>query len=495
MNRRQRRRGSHSWGRLVAVVVIVASLAAGGFGWTQRHNRKSPAERYLTTDVRRADLFPTRIASGRLESGKRTIIECKLENVAVGVRGQRLTAGGASVLLSVIPQGTDVKRGDVLAVLDSSDYEELLRLQRITFERSKSDKLQAELDVEIARLAVREFEEGTVKESIEQFEGNIFLARSDLERSIDRLNWSRRMNEKGYVPAASVTTDKFRKDQMALALTQQEAAYQVFKKFTAPRTMKELEGAVKGAVSMLDYQQLRLRRQAERLKSLERQVENCTIRAPHDGFVIYANNAERELFIEPGLPVRQWQHLFYLPDLSDMEVVAMLHESFVDKINPGMRATVAVEGLSNRQIEAHVTSIAPMATFNWRTDVQYFEGIVKLENVPAGLRPGMSAEVEIALPRRENVLAVPSEAVRLENGHDVCFVVHDDRLERREVKLGHVTPDLSEVTEGLAEGEQVVLNPPKEELDSDFPSGRTDLISAVPTPKTIDSAGDIAALR
>jgi HlyD family secretion protein len=160
-----------------------------------------------------------------------------------------------------------------------------------------------------------------------------------------------------------------------------------------------------------------------------------------------------------------------------------------------MRATVAVEGLSNRQIEAHVTSIAPMATFNWRTDVQYFEGIVKLENVPAGLRPGMSAEVEIALPRLENVLAVPSEAVRLENGHDVCFVVHDDRLERRKVKLGHVTLDLSEVTEGLAEGEQVVLNPPKEELDSDFPSGRTDLTSADPTPKSIDAAGEIAALR
>ena len=445
--------------------------------------------------MRRADLFPTQIASGRLESGKRTIIECKLENVAVGIRGQRLTAGGASVLLSVIPQGTVVKRGDVLAVLDSSDYEELLRLQRITLERAKADKVQAELDLEISKLAVREFEEGIVKESTEQFEGNIFLARSDLQRSIDRLNWSRRMHEKGYVPAAAVTSDKFRKEQMTLALAQQESAYELFKKFTAPRTVQELEGAVKAAESMLDYQQLRLHRQEQRLTSLERQVENCTIRAPHDGFVIYANNADRELFIEPGLPVRQWQRLFYLPDLSDMEVVAMLHESIVDKINPGMRASVAVEGMRNRRVEAHVTSIAQMATFNMRSDVHYFEGIVKLENVPAGLRPGMSAEVEIALPRLENVLTVPSEAVQLENGHDVCFVVHNDRLERREVKVGHVTLDLSEVTEGLTEGEQVVLNPPKEELDSDFPSGRTDLFPADPTPKSAVTAGDIAALR
>jgi HlyD family secretion protein len=351
------------------------------------------------------------------------------------------------------------------------------------------------LDLEIAKLAVREFQEGIVKESTVLFEGNVFLARSDLERANDRLNWSRRMNGKGYVPAASVSSDAFRKDQMAQALAQQEGAFGLFKKYTVARTMKELEGAVNGAESNLDYQQLRLRRQTERLASLEKQVERCTIRAPHDGFVIYANNADRELFIEPGLPVRQWQHLFYLPDLNDMEVVAMLHESYVDKINPGMRATVVVEGLSDRRIEAHVTSIAPMAAFNWRTDVQYFEGIVKLENVPAGLRPGMSAEIEIALPRLENVIAVPSEAVRVNNGHDVCFVVHDDKLERREVKVGQVTPDLSEVTEGLTEGEQVVLNPSDEELESDFPAIRTDLGPADPTPKTSVVPGSVATLR
>jgi HlyD family secretion protein len=495
MNRRKNTRGSHFWGTLIAVVATTATLAVGGFGWTRWHKRKPPGERYQTIDVRRADLFPTRIASGRLESGKRTIIECELENVAVGIRGQRLTAGGASVLLSVIPQGSVVKRGDVLAVLDSSDYEELLRLQTITQERAKSDKFQAELDLEIAKLAVREFQEGIVKESTELFEGNVFLARSDLERANDRLNWSRRMNGKGYVPAASVMSDAFRKEQMAQALTKQEGAFGLFKKYTVARTMKELEGAVTGAESNLDYQQLRLRRQTDRLASLEKQVEHCTIRAPHDGFVIYANNADRELFIEAGLPVRQRQHLFYLPDLNDMEVVAMLHESYVDKINPGMRATVVVEGLRDRRIEAHVTSIAPMAAFNWRSDVQYFEGIVKLESVPAGLRPGMSAEVEIALPRLENVIAVPSEAVRLENGHDVCFVVHDDKLERREVKVGQVTRDLSEVTEGLTEGELVVLNPSKEELESDLPATPTDPVPADPTPITRVAPGSVATLR
>jgi HlyD family secretion protein len=477
------------------VCATLTALAAAVFGWLHWHNRGFAAERYVTAGVRRVDLFPTCVASGQVESGKRTIVECQLENIAVGVRGQRLAAGGASVLLSVIPEGTVVKRGDVLAVLDSSDYEELLRLQTITLERALADKLQADLDVQIARLAVREFEDGLAQTTIEDLEGKIFLARSELERAADRLNWSRRMNQKGYVPAAMVTSDAFKKEQMALALVQQESALALFKKFTAPKTMKELEGAVKGAESVLDYQELRVGRHRGRLATLEKQVENCKVRAPHDGFVIYANDARRELFIEPGLPVYQRQHLFYLPDLNDMEVVAMLHESIVDEVNPGMRATVRVEGMRNRELEAHVTSIAPMSMFNPRTDVQYYEGIVKLDHVPQGLRPGMTAQVEIALPRLEHVLTVPPEAVRFENGHDVCFVIHEEGLERRDVKLGQVTTSMAQVTEGLEEGEQVVLNPPKDAFDADAAPVRTDLTPPETAPKPDSLAGVVAVLH
>jgi HlyD family secretion protein len=495
MNRRKKSRSHTILRRLAVFLSALTTLAGVGFGWMHWHERKPPGERYDTVNVRRADLFPIRTASGRLESGKRTIIECKLENIAVGIRGQNLAAGGASVLLNVIPEGTFVKQGDVLATLDSSDYEELLRLQRITLERARADHQQAELDVEIARLAVREFEEGLMAETLQDFEGKILLGRADLERAVDRLNWSRRMNGKGYIPAAVVTSDEFKKQQAALLLSQQEVAYALFKKYTGPKNLQVLKGAVTGAGSILEYQDLRLRRNEYRLASLEKQVENCTIRAPHDGFVIYANNADREQFIEAGIPVRQRQPLFYLPDLDDMEVVAMLHESIVDHINLGMRAVVQVEGLANRRIEGHVTSVAPMATLNYRSDVRYFESIVKLDNAPAGLRPGMTAEVTIALPRLDDVLAVPSEAIRAENGHDFCFVVHEDGLERREVKLGQVTAELSQITQGLAEGEQVVINAANDDLEREDSTVHTDLLPGDSAPKPESAASVIAALH
>jgi HlyD family secretion protein len=454
-------------GILILAVGALAVSAGLAIAWAYANSRRKVADHYQTAGVRRADLFPTTKASGRLESAKRTIIECRLENISVGVRGQRLAASGASTLLSVIPEGTMVKRGDVLAVLDSADYDEMLRLQRITLERAQSEKTQADLDVDIAKMAVREFLEGTVQENTEDFEVKIFLARSDLERAIDRLDWSRRMHDKGYLPKATLAADAYRKAQLTLALEQQQSAFEVYKKYTTPRMTRELQGAVKGAEAILDYQQLRLARSRQRLEQLERQVENCTIRSPHDGMVIYANNADRQLFIEPGLPVYEHQHLFYLPDLSKMQVITMLHESVVDHIGLGYRAKVSVEGLKDRQIEGHVLAIAPMTIFNVRSDVQYYEGTIKLENMIEGLRPGMTAEVELAMPRRENVLAIPPEAVRLENGHDVCLVVHEDGLEHREVKLGQVTTDLAEVTAGLAEGEQIVLNPSLDDLNHD----------------------------
>ena len=493
MQKRARFIGSRN--RAVFLIVFCAVLATGAIAllWARTRSRVSPTERYFTTGVKRTDLFPTVTASGRVESSKRTIIACDLENVAVGVRGQGVSAGGASVLLSVIPEGTTVKRGDVLAVLDSSDYEELLRIQQISVERANADHVQATLELDIAKLAVREFEDGTEKEMIEDFERRALLARSDLERENDRVAWSHRMKDKGYLPSAVVTAEEYKQSQMTFAVEQEESAFELFKKYTVPRTLKILKGTVTAAETTLNYQTLRRARHRDRLALLEQQVAHCTIRAPHDGFVIYANNPERQVFIEPGMSVRQRQQLFFLPDLSEMEVVAMIHESIVEQVNPSMRAHVQVDAIGDRPMEGHITSISPMTVPNWRTDVRYFEGIVKLDNVWEGLRPGMTAEVEISMPRRENVLAIPSEAILIDHGFDVCFVVHEDSLERRQVKLGKTTRELVEVTEGLEAGEQVVLNPQPDDPDFDPGSHRGDLPSAEPPAFPAAVTGPVAA--
>jgi len=311
-------------------------------------------------------------------------------------------------------------------------------------------------------------------------QGKLALAESDLERSGIRLAWTKRMNDKGYAPKSQVTSDLYTQSVNRVSLARQKTAFDLFFRYQAPKNLRQLEGQIKMAEANLDYQTLRRKRMLDRLALLERQLALCTIRAPHDGFVIYANRPERDLIIEPGMSVRQKQDLMYLPDLNQMEVVAMLHESIIEDVKSGMVADVEIEGLPNQRLEGHVVSIAPLPTTSWFSDVRYFPGIIKLDHTTRGIRPGLTARVDIRLERRDHVLTVPAEAVVSFEGRDVCYVAHEDGLERREVQLGQSNQELLEITDGLGEGEQVVLNPALGETDFE------DELRTYPAPSTTD---------
>ena len=323
----------------------------GGPGLRDHEASRLPTagRKYALASVCRTDLYPALTASGQVQSSKRTIIECELENITIGVLVERLWAGGSSVLLNIVPEGSTVHRGDILAVLDSSEYEELLRQQQMTVERSRADHRQAELDYEIALLAVSEYREGSMTEAIKDFERSVALAESDLARINDRLEWARRMKKKGYVAASQVSNEEYNHAQALFNLGEERAAYRLYSEWMAPRALRTLEIDVLAAEATLKYQRSRLNRNLERLAKLERQVRFCTIRAPHDGFVIYANDQRREIRIEEGMYVRQKQNLMYLPDLDEMEVVADLHESIMPDVAKGMRAKVVIEGMPNRK--------------------------------------------------------------------------------------------------------------------------------------------------
>ena len=280
------------------------------------------------------------------------------------------------------------------------------------------------------------------------------------------------MLEKGYASVATKTSSERTLSQASYDLETSSISLKNYREFTDNKTMMELASEVEKRRFEVIANTQRVTRNTEQLAHYRSMVDKCTIRAPHDGFLIYAIDPNRPgaAPIEPGMTVRQSQKLFMLPDLAKMEVIAYLHESVAGRIHEGMRATSRIEGLANRSLEGHVMSVAPLPTTagNWLSDeVKYFVTVVKLDSVPKGLRPGMSAEIEFDVERCLDVLAVPSEAIAVEKGHNVCYVSGADGLERRPVTLGRSNRSLLEVTKGLAEGDQVVLRPEKvESIDS-----------------------------
>lgn len=457
-----RRRGAWRYG-LVGIGVVLA-MAAGvfvvvpsvlGVGWLERR-----ASTQLTTvPVRRTDLSVTMTTGGRVDSSDKTVIACELEDLGVRSRGPGMSASGSSRILTIVPDGSVVKKDDVLCTLDSSEYEELLRSQSISVEQARADMDRAKLALEVAEMALAEYTDGLMGQARKTLSGQIALSQSDYERALDRLTWTRRMVEKGYLATGQLVTEQFALNRLELNLKKGRTALDLFERFAAPKYIFMLKGDVLAAEAVYTYQRRRFQLYEERLAKFKEQIEFCTVRAPHDGFVIYANDDRRNIRIEAGMTVREEQKLFYLPNLARMEVAAVLHESVVKSVQPGMRAQVKIEALPNRVIEGHIDAITQLPDHNWFSDIRYFYAKVKLHDVPRGLKPGMSAEVEIVTSSRPDVLVIPPEALTVEEGRDVCYVAHDNALERREVTLGQATRDYLEVVEGLDEGESVVIEP------------------------------------
>ena len=304
-----------------------------------------------------------------------------------------------------------MEEGDVLCELDASEYQELVRRQRIVVEQAGTDHLQASLALDVAGLAPRSYREGEQAQFERDYRGQIALVKSDLSRQGDRLAWTRRMLEKGYVSAAQVAGEEQTGLRLKESLRSMELSLRNYRRFTAPKDVMSLRGQVVGAQATLGFQSIRLRREEERLAHYRSLADRCIVRAPHAGLVIYANRPGREPRVYLGAPVRERMRLFTLPDRSRMEVEVLLHETVVDRVRTGMAARVRVEAFPGRAVEGRVEAIDPLPLSDQNSDtanrVTYFAAHVRLASLPPGLRPGMTAEISIMCGRRRGCSHYP----------------------------------------------------------------------------------------
>ena len=165
-------------------------LAADG----QKGGNRLAGSEIEWVEVRRTDLDTTLMAGGDLQPTKETIVTCQVEDI---------TDSEGSMIISMVENGTPVKKGDELCRLDSSELEELARQQEIVVNRARSTSIQARLRLETAQIAIREYRDGLVIQQTKEFEGRIALGRADRQKMRDHLDWTERMVAKGYASRRS----------------------------------------------------------------------------------------------------------------------------------------------------------------------------------------------------------------------------------------------------------------------------------------------------
>lgn len=139
-------------------------------------------------------------------------------------------------------------------------------------------------------------------------------------------------------------------------------------------------------------------------------VEDTDVRAPITGTVIAKPTEKGQVISSPTQDFAGGTLLMSMADLSAVQIRALIDETDIGKVRPGMKAEITVAAFPNQPFPGDVIKIEPQAVVE--QNVTMFAVLMSIQNPEGLLMPGMNAEVEVSIASRENVLSLPVMALR-----------------------------------------------------------------------------------
>ncbi|MEL6109068.1 MAG: HlyD family efflux transporter periplasmic adaptor subunit [Planctomycetota bacterium] len=434
---------------MIKITLFVATvMAAAGVAWLTVGPAASTGSSLAsapTHTIRRGELVVSVTEQGTLESANNTEIKCRVR--------------GSNTITFVIESGTEVQEGEELIRLETLAIEEEISERTKFFHLAESQVARSKADVERAKLAISEYEEGRFVSELSSLQKDLAVAESRLLNSKNRLKHSRMMSRSEYASELEVEEKEFASEQAEMNVGLIQTRIEVLENYTKQEELVRLRGELKVAEATWEADVERALADKKRLERAKEELRLCSIVAGRSGLVIYPDSEEWENApkIEEGGTVNKDQTLLLMPDLNQMQVKVGIHESVIDRLKAGMQASVTLNRDSLSGEVTYVATVAKPAGW-WTGNVVKYDTIVSLPT-KEDLRPGMSAEVEIILARHENVVTIPTNAcIETQDGF-TCWVQTESGVQRRPLRLGDSSEMFVVVLEGVDEGEQVILDP------------------------------------
>lgn len=404
-----------------------------------------------------------------------------------------LTEARESLQIQIKLNESNIRDGEMkvrFALIDLRKYLGRQIADKLVEDASNSESL-AKLDIRVllndGKLG------GEALQEISQLTSDIELANSKYERAKDRLEGTKELFKEKYVAETELKADEFDEQSSKAQVERSEIALELFKLYEFPKKTEELLSGYLEALNELDrikanarselaQKRARLKNrektfkiEEQQLEKMNKQLDACTIKAPSPGQVVYARSRRGGWgggrIIEEGAEIRERQSIISIPDTSQMKVVIKVHETWIGKIEAGQKANITVSAFTDKSFQGEVIKKAPMADpENWfNPDLKVYSTDVSIEGKHDYLKTGMTAKVEVIIKNLKDVLTVPIQSVITVEGQKYCFVLNNSgKGEKREIQIGVFNTDFIEVKSGLAEGEKVLLNPPRfEDTGSD----------------------------
>lgn len=386
---------------------LVALLACGLFGAIACARSESaprvPAGQGQASDlvVKRGDFERVLALTGEIDAVS-----------AASLKVPRIPQGKVAIR-ALAPEGAEVKKGDVVAELDSSQFVTLVKERVLQLN-------QAEIDLErvASQNGVQEADRALDVES-----KRAAFRRAEIDADVPE----------GILP---------KRDYLEKQLAARRAKVELDKSEEALATLR------KTAEMDLAVKRLALEKLRRTVKAAEDSIGQMTLRAPSDGTVILGEHAQEGRKLQEADEVFMGFAVARVSASLARRVRAWLADVDDGRVTLGMSARVFLDAHPERQFEGEIVEIAPVARApSDRSQRRMFQVMIELRHAETDLlRPGLSARAEVVIDTKKGALLVPRGAIDLQGARPHVVLASG---EGADVRLGPCSGDVCVVAAGV----------------------------------------------
>ncbi len=400
---------------LILGIIIVLILV---WIFTGRAKNNTVKEVLSASTVKRGDLLITVSGNGTLEAQKSLGILSKI----------------SGTVTFIVEEGKQVKEGEVLAKIDPSDYKNTYDQAYITYKNAEVSYEQAKLDYETQK---RQLDQNLKDAQVTK--DNALIEYKQAEKGLNR---TQELFKKGVASQSDLDTAEATFEKAKNSYSQAEANYQLVKS-NYNAELKNLDKNLEAAKLSLDKAKLEL-------SNAKANLDNTVIKAPFSGIV-------SNVSVVVGDYISASTSLLTLLDAKNVELSLEVDETDIAKISVGLPVKVTLDAFPDDEFEGEVIRISPTAIIS--NNIPIFKVRVRIPNPDLKLKVGMSADGDIVLLERRDVLLLPLKAVKsTERRSYVEVLKQNGETELVRVTLGENDGINVIVESGLSEGDQVVLS-------------------------------------
>jgi HlyD family secretion protein len=433
------------------IILILVIVGVGAYIWQGQQAKTTAAAAVQTTTVRRGSLAASVSAAGNISAPNIVAVAFQASGVISKVN---------------VAVGDIVKKDQVLMELDSTDLNLALKTAQAnltnaqtSYDQNKADlnfalrNAQASLDSSKANLDAAVAKNSQNPNSLTVAKAALDKATVTLQQAqgnYNKIAWRPDVGMSAEATALQSATIDYQSALAAYKTTQATINDSALKAAQTQYTNDQiaLEQAQKNLGTKLSVAQAQLDEAQVSLDQAKRNLDKAKIIAPFDGIASAVNfNVGDSAGSSAAVTV---------VDLSNLQIKVTVAEVDLAKLKLGNTAQVTLDALPGKTYNAKVTAISPSGTVT--QGVVNYPVVLMLTDADNAIKPGMTTNLVIEVERRDNVLLIPTRAVRTQGNQKIVTVQFQGQSIPTPVTTGLSNDTSVEIATGLKEGDVVVIN-------------------------------------